>query len=183
MTRQHSGIRNCSEWLLRCCNANGVRLDDQRLISQVKLFEILHDTVDLLGTDATQPLDGQSLLLEQRFSSSLQEWLKESSLQISWSCSGEEEKERHLCEVRLHYSFAFLFLESFAYRAPPGSRPSELIHAGGSQLKEMASRAEATADSILQALSSGSQELGNVWSSIRFGPAYLYSMVSVSQER
>lgn len=192
MTRQHAVIRKSSQWLLSTCNAHGVRLDDQRLISQVKLWEILHDVVDLMGSDATLPLDEASLALEERFSTALKEWLKESSLQISWCFTDSPgEAEKHLAELRLHFRFAFLFLESAAFRAVPGTQPDFLQEKRlGRQMESrllsskraMAERAMQTAEIILDSLRSSPstpQDLATfgTWDLLRYGPAYAYSMV------
>ena len=121
MTRQHTVIRNAHDWLVACSNTHGVRIDDQRLISQVKLWEVLHDVIDQMGTDVHQPLDKTSLALASLFSSQLTRWLDESQLRLSWCLSTDpsQHSKAHMEELKLSHGFALLFLESSAFRAPP----------------------------------------------------------------
>ncbi|PWN49947.1 hypothetical protein IE53DRAFT_119535 [Violaceomyces palustris] len=131
MTRQHTVIRSSHEWLARCSASHGIRVDDQRLVAQVKLWEILHDVIDEMGSDVHVPLDERSLALEQRFSIELKRWLDESQLRMTWSMSSRSEKSLaiYLNELELSHAFAFLFLESSAFRAPQGETPDFLIEA------------------------------------------------------
>ena len=86
MTRQRSVIRKSYDWLGHCISSYGI---DQRLVAHIKLWEILHDVIDQMGSDVHVPLDQQSLTLEEHFTNQLKRWLDESQLRIAWCLSSQ----------------------------------------------------------------------------------------------
>lgn len=112
MTRQHAVVRRCDEWLDDRRRRVGDVGEDGSLIAQVNLWQILHDVIDLTDTDPHRALDWEYLKLRDRFSDVLQRW------------SGGAHASPLL------YHFSVHFLDSAAFRAPPGERPTLFAQQG-----------------------------------------------------
>ena len=115
MTRQHAVVRHSVEWLNHCPFAENRA--DTRLIAQVKLWEILHDAIDEIGTDLHAPLDEYGLALHARLQHEIQLW----SQRWLWQFSALDAFER--TEIERQACFAQLFLDSMAFRTDAGSIP------------------------------------------------------------
>ena len=191
MTRQHSVIRHASEWLSRCsCNTLiGLRSPDQRLISHTRLWEIMHDLIDLAGTDVNKPLDADSVELNSNFESQLKRWLDETLFRTSLLFSGKE-VDSELDQVKVVHSFAYLFLTSSAFRTPVGALPDFIALSTASspsstaqqlilRKRHMAERAMATSLTLIGALNSSGQPDNPKLhgAALRFAPAWMYSML------
>lgn len=190
MTRQHSVIRHATDWLSRCsCNSQiGLRAPDQRLISHTQLWETMHDLIDFAGTDVNKALDRTSVELSARFETKLKRWLDETLFRTSLLYAGDE-AVRVLNEVRIAHGFAYLFLESSAFRTPAGCLPdfiavASTVHGSSSSVvfekRKMAERATAVALQLISALNPSPGSLGSLsfaGDQLRFAPAWMYSML------
>lgn len=115
MTRQHEVVRRAYEWLSNCSRANN--RSDMRLVALVKLWEILHDAIDEIGSDLHAPLDELGLAFHARFESQIEIWHQAWSREFSMLDTFERS------DINRQRLYAELFLHSMAFRTEEHTLP------------------------------------------------------------
>lgn len=115
MTRQHEVIRRAVEWLSNCPWAEN--RSDTRLVALVKMWEILHDAIDEIGSDLHAPLDELGLAFHARFQSQVEAWHQ------TWSREFMAVDVFERCDMNRQRLYAELFLHSMAFRADKDTAP------------------------------------------------------------
>lgn len=115
MTRQHEVVRRAMEWLGNCPWAEN--RSDTRLVALVKLWEILHDAIDEIGSDLYAPLDELGLAFHARFQSQIEAWYQ------TWAREFSVADSFARYDMNRQRLYAELFLHSMAFRADKDALP------------------------------------------------------------
>lgn len=115
MTRQHEVIRRAVEWLNNCTWAEN--RSDTRLVALVKMWEILHDAIDEIGSDLHASLDELGLAFHARFQGQIEAWYQTWSREFSVVDIFEKN------DINRQRLYAELFLHSMAFRTDRNALP------------------------------------------------------------
>lgn len=116
MTRQHEVIRRAVEWLSNCPWATN--RSDTRLVALVKMWEILHDSIDEIGSDLHAPLDELGLAFHARFHHHIETWFQ------TWVHEFSSEQVFERTDLHRQRLYAELFLHSMAFRTVKDTVPT-----------------------------------------------------------
>ena len=115
MTRQHEVVRRAVEWLNNCPWAEN--RSDTRLVALVKMWEILHDAIDEIGSDLHAPPDELGLAFHARFQGQIEAWYQTWSREFSVVDTYEKN------DINRQRLYAELFLHSMAFRTDKNALP------------------------------------------------------------